>query len=164
MVGLLVAIYGPLTDLAGGSAIQDIDDAEKRAAGINAVRQTLLATAAGAAAFVGLAFTTRKFYMSRRGQLMDRYTKAITQLASDKLEERLGGIYALEHLMRESPRDHVRVIEVLAAFIREKAPSTTFSVAAVPPADSVPLAEQYHLVTRPAPATDVQVASIILST
>src|SRR5215211_6735868 len=32
----------------------------------------------------------------RGAHLTDRYMKAITQLASDKLEERLGGIYALE--------------------------------------------------------------------
>jgi len=49
----------------------------------------------------------------------DRYTKAIEQLGSDKRDVRIGGIYALERVARDSPRDHPTVIEVLAAFIRE---------------------------------------------
>ncbi|MEU4836437.1 pentapeptide repeat-containing protein [Streptosporangium sp. NPDC023615] len=51
--------------------------------------------------------------------MTDRYTKAIEQLGSDKLDIRLGGIYALERIARDSARDHPTVMEVLAAFIRE---------------------------------------------
>jgi hypothetical protein len=49
------------------------------------------------------------------------YTKAIGLLASEKLDERIGGIYALEHIMIESERDHETVVQVLAAFVREHA-------------------------------------------
>jgi hypothetical protein len=49
----------------------------------------------------------------------ERYTKAIEQLGSDKLDIRIGGIYALERIARDSARDHPTVIEVLAAFARE---------------------------------------------
>ena len=51
--------------------------------------------------------------------MADRYTKAIEQLGSDKLDVRIGGIYALERIARDSARDHPTVMEVLAAFIRE---------------------------------------------
>ncbi len=51
--------------------------------------------------------------------MTDRYTKAIERLGSDKLDVRIGGIYALERVARDSARDHPTVIEVLAAFIRE---------------------------------------------
>ena len=51
--------------------------------------------------------------------MTDRYTKAIEQLGSDKLDVRIGGIYALERVARDSARDHPTVMEVLAAFIRE---------------------------------------------
>jgi hypothetical protein len=50
----------------------------------------------------------------------DRYTKAIEQLGSDRFDVRVGGIYALECIARDSPRDHLAVLEVLAAFIREQ--------------------------------------------
>jgi hypothetical protein len=73
---------------------------------VNATRQSVLAVAAGLAALIALAFTTRGFWPSRV-QFTDRYTKAIGQLAADGITgKRLGGIYALEHLMSESVRDH----------------------------------------------------------
>ena len=53
------------------------------------------------------------------GQLTDRYTKAIEQLGSDTLDVRIGGIYALERVARDSVRDNPTVMEVLTAFIRE---------------------------------------------
>jgi hypothetical protein len=39
--------------------------------------------------------------------------------ATDKLDVRLGGIYALERIAVDSKRDHPTVVEVLSAFIRE---------------------------------------------
>jgi hypothetical protein len=55
--------------------------------------------------------------LDRQGQVTDRYTKAIDQLGSDKLDVRTG-FYALERVARDSARDHPTVMEVLAAFIR----------------------------------------------
>src|SRR5512142_2190097 len=63
--------------------------------------------------------TARTFELTEQGHLTERYTKAIEQLGSDKLDVRLGGIYALERVARDSARDHPTVMEVLTAFIRE---------------------------------------------
>ena len=60
--------------------------------------------------------------LSREGQVTDRYTKAIEQLGSDQLDVRIGSIYALERVARDSPKDHPTVMEVLTAFIRQYAP------------------------------------------
>jgi hypothetical protein len=49
----------------------------------------------------------------------DRYTKAIEQLGSDKIDVRIGGIYALDRIASDSRRDSPTVMKVLAAFIRE---------------------------------------------
>lgn len=84
----------------------------------DAARGRLLTLAAGLFALGALVYTARNFTLSRAGQVTDRYTKAIEQLGSDKLDVRIGGIYALERIARDSPRDHPTVIEVLAAFIR----------------------------------------------
>jgi Pentapeptide repeats (8 copies) len=57
---------------------------------------------------------------AREGQLTDRYTKAVEHLGSDNLDVRIGGIYALQHIARDSPDIyHPMVIEVLATFVRE---------------------------------------------
>ena len=163
VAGVLVAVYGPLTHVAAGPTVEGMTDREKKAAAINAVRQTLLATTAGVAALAGLVITGRSYLLARRGQLTDRYTKAIAQLASEKLEERLGGIYALEHLMVESTRDHTTVVDVLAAFIREHAPATPAESATGPVgAESIAVPTTTPQRTR-RPATDVQAALTVLS-
>jgi hypothetical protein len=100
----LIALLGPIASVATPT---DKD----RAAALNGTRQVFLIAIGGLVAVTGLAFTGRSFYLSRRGQLTDRYGKAIGYLASEKMTERLGGIYALEHLMRESVRDHDTVVE-----------------------------------------------------
>ena len=61
----------------------------------------------------------RAALLTEQGQVTDHYTKATEHLGSDKLDIRIGGIYALERIARDSARDHATVIEVLAAFLRE---------------------------------------------
>jgi Pentapeptide repeats (8 copies) len=85
----------------------------------DAARGRLLTLGAGLFALSALVYTARNFSLSREGQVTDRYTKAIEQLGSEKLDVRIGGIYALERVARDSVRDHPTVTEVLAAFIRE---------------------------------------------
>ena len=91
----------------------------------DAARQQLLTAAAGLFAVGALGFTALNFTLSRRtfelteqGQVTERYTKAVEQLGSDKLDVRIGGIYALERIARDSARDHPTVMQVLTAFIR----------------------------------------------
>jgi hypothetical protein len=57
--------------------------------------------------------------IDRRGEITDRYSKAIDQLGHNNADVRIGGIYALERIARDSEEDHPAVIEVLAAFVRE---------------------------------------------
>ncbi len=52
-------------------------------------------------------------------------TLAINQLGEtgpEKLAIRLGGIYALERIARDSERDHWPIMEILTAYVREHAP------------------------------------------
>jgi hypothetical protein len=59
--------------------------------------------------------------ISREGQITERFTRATDQLGSDSLMTRLGGIYALERIARDSEDDHWPVMEVLTAYVRENA-------------------------------------------
>jgi hypothetical protein len=49
------------------------------------------------------------------------FHNAVSRLASDKTEERLGGIYILERVARDSLIDHWPVMETLTAFVRARA-------------------------------------------
>jgi hypothetical protein len=93
-LALLILTLGPVSWLIAGTSVMRLHGVDQADA-INAVRQTVLTGLAGAAALVALGFTVRTYYLSRHGQVTDRFGKAISQLASNKLEERLGGIHAL---------------------------------------------------------------------
>ena len=88
----------------------------------DAARGRLLTLGAGLFAAGALVFTARNYVLSREGQVTDRYTKAIEQLGSKELPVRIGGIYALERVARDSRKDHRHVMEVLTSFIRAYSP------------------------------------------
>lgn len=81
-----------------------------------------------------------QFERSQERDYADLFTKAVEQLgttreirsknAEDKdvydykpnIEVRLGAIYALERISKDSERDHIAVMETLCAYVRENAP------------------------------------------
>ena len=81
----------------------------------------------GTALLSGLYFTWRTLQVNREGQITERFTRAIDQLGKtddegNKLFEiRLGGVYALERIARESEEDHWPIMEVLTAYVRHHA-------------------------------------------
>ena len=135
----------------------------------DAARGRLLTLGAGLLAAGALVFTALNFGLLRRtsektdqwqqrayelteqGQVTDRYTKAVEQLGSDKLDVRIGGIYALERIARDSEKDHPTIMEVLVTFIREHSPEQW----PAPKSEDVPLPER---MTRP----DVQAALTVI--
>ncbi|MFE5158109.1 pentapeptide repeat-containing protein [Streptomyces sp. NPDC056697] len=92
---------------------------------ITGFRASLVAAVGGVVAALTLHHNRNKdahdAELAREGQVTGRYVEAVKLIASDILTERLGGIYALERIMRDSERDHNTVVEVLSAFIREHA-------------------------------------------
>ena len=60
--------------------------------------------------------------LTNEGQITDRFTRAIDQLGSGQFEVRLGAIYALERIARDSAKDHWPIMEVLTAYVRVHAP------------------------------------------
>ncbi|OEJ23141.1 hypothetical protein AR457_37895 [Streptomyces agglomeratus] len=59
--------------------------------------------------------------IAQEGQITDRYTKAVENLGDDAMDVRLGGIYALQRIMEDSPRDHPTIANVLATYVRTHA-------------------------------------------
>jgi hypothetical protein len=57
----------------------------------------------------------------RQRRITESYSKAVEQLSSDKIEQRLGGIYTLERISQESRKDYWTIMETLTAFVRERA-------------------------------------------
>ncbi|MDX2044349.1 MAG: pentapeptide repeat-containing protein [Acidobacteriota bacterium] len=63
--------------------------------------------------------------LSQEEQITNLLTKAIEQLGSNSLAIRLGGVYGLERIARDSERDHWPIMEILTAYIREHSPWET---------------------------------------
>lgn len=108
---------------------QRLEVSTARVASENAVRDLGLRVALGfgavAAAIVAygrLQLSRAEHLVSERRQANERWTTAVEQLGSDRIEVRLGGIYALEQFYRDVPGERVRTLEVLAAFVRSNLP------------------------------------------
>lgn len=84
-----------------------------------AVRNSIIQLLGGAVVATGLYFTARGFSLTRQGHITDRYATAVSQLGHENLDVRVGGIYALERIARDSAADRSTVIDILATFVRE---------------------------------------------
>jgi membrane protein implicated in regulation of membrane protease activity len=92
LAGIILAVW-KLPSLLYGDVSKASADARLQAA--SSFRTALVAGLAGLAALGSLAMATRTYRLTQESQITERYTKAIEQLGSDKLDVRLGGIYAL---------------------------------------------------------------------
>jgi hypothetical protein len=125
---------------------------------------------AGTALLSGLYFTWRTLQVNREGQITERFTRAIDQLGSNELEIRLGGIYALERIARDSEQDHWPIMEVLTAYVRQHAPSRPEEAQQGEEDQGVEKSEEDPGATRqksepsevPAPAPDIQAIMTVL--
>jgi hypothetical protein len=157
LAGLIWAVW-KLPPLLYGDVTKASPDARLQAS--SNFRTALVAGLAGLAAVGGLATAARTYWLTQQGQLSERYTKAIEQLGSDKLDVRLGGIYALERIAVDSKRDHPTVVEVLSAFAREHGgPGPAgLHIGAAEDANGGPT----KTLRKPKPPTDVQAAVTVL--
>ncbi|MCC5581737.1 pentapeptide repeat-containing protein [Microtetraspora sp. AC03309] len=145
----LVVLLGPAARRLAGERYPLTDEERRqlsvtdRIEAVNATRQTLLQSATGLVVIGGVVFTALGLWYTaqtldttQQGQITDRYTKAIEQLGNrQSLDVRLGGIYALERLAADSPRDHRTIYDVLAAFTREHDPAPETEITGPPATD-----------------------------
>jgi hypothetical protein len=85
------------------------------AAGAGGVFALWLATSRQRTLEIQLAETTRDLEERRVTEL---YTKAVEQLGSDKAPVRFGGLYALERLGQDNPKQRQTIVNVWSAYLR----------------------------------------------
>ncbi|WP_333738568.1 pentapeptide repeat-containing protein [Streptomyces sp. IBSBF 2806] len=88
----------------------------------------MLSALPGLAALGALLFTFMSVEQSRtelgiaeQGQITSRFNAAIEHLGSQSVNVRLGGIYALQRILQDSPRDRSSIVQVLCAYLRQNA-------------------------------------------
>ncbi|MEU6122469.1 pentapeptide repeat-containing protein [Streptomyces sp. NPDC047123] len=93
------------------------------AALVTGLRTALVGLIAALGAGVALLYTARTYRLTRRGQITDRFTKALERLGSTDVYVRAGGILALEQIVQDAPEQAATdAARVLGHFIRERAP------------------------------------------
>jgi hypothetical protein len=137
----LVAIAAALTTLVivpiwlhpqlPATELSQVTDAEKRVALQqaqaqlqNETRATLLQGFAGLVLVAGALATWRQVNINRHGQITERITRAVDQLAGNRMDVRVGGIFALERVALNSAEDRNFVTAIITAFVRTQAPWT----------------------------------------
>ncbi len=140
---------------SGGSNPRELFEIE------NESRGTLGQILSGVAVLTGLIFawqqlgqTSDNLFVSQEGQITDRYTRGVRQLSRGNSTQRLGGIYALERIARDSPRDYGPVMEVLTDYARQRSPlpkNAMGTPAASAPAIPAEVAAVFKVVGRRTP-------------
>jgi hypothetical protein len=91
---------------------------------VDKYRSTLAQSIGGLLVLVGLYFTARNVFAAEQTRLTKTFSDAIAQLGfADKdgvpvIPIRLGGIYALERLSRDSPKDAYVISKILVQYIQ----------------------------------------------
>lgn len=109
---IIDAKYIDRTELTKGSA-----------ALVTGLRTAVVAFTAALGAGIALLYTARTYRLTRRGQITDRFTKALERLGSPEIYVRIGGILALEQIVQDAPEQAATdAARVLGHFIRHRAP------------------------------------------
>jgi hypothetical protein len=118
-------LYPPLSaadlrDLPSAEVRIQLQQAQSQLA--NNARSAVLQGLVGLVVVVGAAATWWQVHISREGQITDRFSKAVDQLGSQNVIVRIGGIYAVERIARNSATDRDHILFLLGAFVRNHAP------------------------------------------
>ncbi|WP_101067903.1 pentapeptide repeat-containing protein [Roseovarius salinarum] len=119
--------------MLGGAIFGSTLDSPRATLGTGAVTVALI----GAPFVVWRAIVAQKQAdVAEQGHITERINTAVQGLGAEKevkrdgvestepnLEVRIGAIYALERIARDSDRDHVQIMEILCAYIRQNAPA-----------------------------------------
>lgn len=95
------------------------------AALVTGLRTAIVQLIAIVGASIALVFTAHNYMLARRGQVTERFTKALERLGSEEQYVRLGGVLALQEIIRDDADHRDSALDVLLAFIRERTPKRT---------------------------------------
>ncbi|MBY8975316.1 pentapeptide repeat-containing protein [Rhodobacteraceae bacterium NNCM2] len=143
---LIIELAEEVWVLAGHGAAENAEDQRNIVQGIALAIAAIAGLLSAPIVLYRIHLQTRQTETAEQGHITDRINKAVEQLGAEKttkrtvqredgstyvdeqtepnLEVRLGAIYALERIAQDSLRDHIQVMEILCAYIRNNAPAS----------------------------------------
>jgi anion-transporting ArsA/GET3 family ATPase len=77
---------------------------------------------AGIGLFVNYLNSQAEIQLTQQRLITERFSKAVEQIGNTKEEVVIGGIYSLERIAKDSPKDQWTIMEVLTSYIRKNSP------------------------------------------
>ncbi len=77
---------------------------------------------AGIGLFVNYLNSQAERQLTQQRLITERFSKAVEQIGNNKEEVVIGGIYSLERIAKDSPKDQWTIMEVLTSYIRKNSP------------------------------------------
>ncbi|MFF1713989.1 pentapeptide repeat-containing protein [Streptomyces sp. NPDC058268] len=137
-VAVAVAAFGAMLLVWRGPWWLDgkyLSDKELRAGSaalVTGFRTSIVQLCAVFGAGIALLFTAFNYRLTQRGQVTERFTKALERLGSTEMYVRIGGLLALEQIVQDAPSQAEHSMQVLKAFVRDRAKLGTVSRSGVP--------------------------------
>jgi anion-transporting ArsA/GET3 family ATPase len=104
------------------------EDKDSRTFAIDVVKTIISALGLIATLLAGIGLIVNYFNSQAEMQLTqqrlitERFSKAVEQIGNTKEEVVIGGIYSLERIAKDSPKDQWTIMEVLTSYIRKNSP------------------------------------------
>ena len=133
VVAVAAYLWLPGVLLAGDSFRGDAE----RATAFTDARGSVLQLLAGLVVLAGAYLTARTLRLNRAGHISDRFSKGVDQLGHVEIQTRVGGVYALERVMRDAPLEQRAVLETLVAFLRERRALSGVQLSAPDPTNAI---------------------------
>ena len=104
---------------------ESIGEGAGSAALVTGLRTAMVTCVASIGAGIALFYTARNYRLNHRGQVTDRFTKALERLDSEHIYVRVGGILALEQIVQDAPEQAAHAAHVLGHFVRHMRPPSS---------------------------------------
>ncbi|MDY7048623.1 MAG: pentapeptide repeat-containing protein [Microcystis panniformis WG22] len=104
------------------------EDKDSRTFAIDVVKTIISALGLIATLFAGIGLIVNylnsqaEMQLTQQRLITERFSKAVEQIGNTKEEVVIGGIYSLERIAKDSPKDQWTIMEVLTSYIRKNSP------------------------------------------
>ena len=98
---------------------------EKKLEFENETRRTMIQILGGIAFISTFYFSYKTYILSNEQQITNRFTETIKLLSNENKEIRIGALYALERLSKDSEKDKISILQIINAYVRNHAPRVT---------------------------------------
>lgn len=121
LVCLIIIVYLPREQAKKLKGSTD----EKKIEFENEFRKTVIQILGGIAFFSTFYFSYKTYVLSNEQQITNRFTETIKLLSDENREIRIGALYGLERICKDSEKDKISILQIINAYVRNRVPQVS---------------------------------------